>query len=107
MVFSSTVPSHLRSLSLKQALELSNLYLENAYQTVDRDIALVLCHDAKVTLSQAKSANKKCTTHPNDVEYQALREGIVTAYMDLGKLLEKQGRKDEAQSVRKMAEKWG
>ncbi|KAF9355322.1 hypothetical protein BGX34_010541 [Mortierella sp. NVP85] len=107
MVFSSAIPSHLRSLSLKQALELSNLYLENAYRTTDRDIVLVLCHDAKVTLSQAKSANKKYTAHPNDAGHQALREGIVTAYIDLGKLFEKHGRNDEAQSVRKMAEKWG
>jgi hypothetical protein len=41
MVFGFVTPSHLSALSLQQALELSNIFLENAYKTTDRDISLV------------------------------------------------------------------
>ena len=109
MVFGSIVPSNLRSLSLKQALELTNLYLENAYKihVKDPDIALVLCHEAEAALSQGKSANKKYPAHPSDTGHQALREGMATAYIDLGKLLEKRGYQGEAQAILKKAAKWG
>jgi hypothetical protein len=107
MVFRNTVPSHLSTLSLKQALELSNIYLENAYRTTDNDIALVLCHEAEVALSQTKNANKKYPVRPNDDGHQALREGVAAAYIDLGKLLGRRGYQDEAQAVCKKAEKWG
>lgn len=107
MVFGIVTPSHLSALSLQQALELGNIFLENAYKTADRDIALVLCHEAEVALSQAKSANKKYPAHPNDVEYQALRKGMATAYIDLGKLLERRGHRNEAQAICKKTEKWG
>ena len=107
MVFGSVVPSHLRSLSLKQALQLTNLYLENAYKIEDHDIALVLCHEAEAALSQGKSANKKYPPHPNDTGHQALREGMATAYIDLGKLLEKRGYQGEGQAICEKAEKWG
>jgi hypothetical protein len=107
MLSRSIVPAPKSALSLKQALELSNFYLESAYRTTDHDIALVLCHDAEVALSQAKSANKKVATHPGDVEYQMLRDGVAAAYIDLGKLLESQGCQDVAQAICKKAEKWG
>lgn len=107
MVFRNIVPSRINALSLPQALELCNIYLENAYKAADPDIALVLCHDAEVVLSQAKSANKKYLTNPKDNVYQTLRDGIVTAYIDLGEILQKQGYQDEALAVRKKAVKWG
>lgn len=107
MVFGIVTPSHLSALSLQQALELSNIYLENAYKTTDRNIALVLCHEAEVALSQAKSASKKYPSHPDDIGHQTLREGVATAYIDLGKLMERQGYQGEAQSICKKAEKWG
>jgi tetratricopeptide (TPR) repeat protein len=107
MVFRNIVPSHLNALSLQQALELSNIYLENAYGTADPDIALVLCHETEVALSQAKSANKKYPAHPKDTGHQSLRDGVAAAYIDLGKLMEKQGYRDEAQAICKKAEKWG
>ncbi|KAG0234726.1 hypothetical protein BGX31_004465 [Mortierella sp. GBA43] len=107
MGFRSTVPSHIGALSLQQALELSNIYLKNAYRTKDHGVSLVLCHDAEAALSQAKSANKKYHGHPNDAGYQALREGVAAAYIDLGKLMEVQGYQDEAQTIYKKAEKWG
>ncbi|KAK3810124.1 MAG: hypothetical protein J3Q66DRAFT_443682, partial [Benniella sp.] len=106
MLFGSVVPSHLRSLSLKQALELTNLYLENAYKIEDPDIALVLCHEAEAALSQGKSANKKLRAHQNDARHEALREGMATAYIDLGKLLEKRGYQGEGQAMCEKAEKW-
>ncbi|KAF9348183.1 hypothetical protein BGX34_002630 [Mortierella sp. NVP85] len=107
MAFGKIVPSHLGTLSLKQALDLTNLYLENAYKIADHDIALVLCREAEVALSQAKSANKKIHAPPGDSHYQALRDGIATAYVDLGKLLERKGYPDVAHSICKKAEKWG
>ncbi|KAK3810142.1 MAG: WD40-repeat-containing domain protein [Benniella sp.] len=107
MVFGSVVPSHLSALSLKQALELSNLYLENAYRTKDQDIVLVLCHEVEAALSQAKSASKKLHTQSGDAQYQAMRDGVATAYVDLNKLLERQGHPDVALAIMKKAVKWG
>jgi hypothetical protein len=101
------VPVPKGALSLQQALDVCNIYLENAYRTTDQIIALVLCHDAEVALSQAKSASKKITSHPGDGEYHALRNAMASAYIDLGKLLESQGYQGEAQEFYKKAEKWG
>ncbi|KAF9937990.1 hypothetical protein BGZ65_000684, partial [Modicella reniformis] len=107
MLSRSIVPLPKNVLSLQQALELTNIYLENAYKTKDQDIALVLCHDAEVTLSQAKNNTKKNRTLPKDAGDQTLREGIAAAFIDLGKLLESQGYQDVAEVICKKAEKWG
>ncbi|KAG0220995.1 hypothetical protein BGX31_010315 [Mortierella sp. GBA43] len=107
MVFSNTVPSHLSTLSLQQALDLANLYLHNAYSIHDHKLALVLCHDAEVALSQAKKANKKYPAHPDDARYQAIREGVAMAYVDLGKYLDRRGYPTEAMALCRKAEKWG
>jgi hypothetical protein len=106
MVFRSIVPPHLNSLSLQQALELTYIFLENASKTNDQDIALVLCHEAEVTISQAKSGTKKPALL-KDANDQIARGGIATAYIDLGKLLHSRGYQDEAQASYKKAEKWG
>jgi hypothetical protein len=107
MLSRSIVPAPKTALSLQQALELTNVYLENAYKTPDPNVALVLCHDAEVALSQAKTANKKHPTHLKDAGYQALRDGIATACIDLAKLLEIQGYRGEAEVICKKTEKWG
>ncbi|KAG0243760.1 hypothetical protein BGX31_010229 [Mortierella sp. GBA43] len=107
MLFRNIVPTPKGTLSLHQALELCNIYLENAYKSADHDIALILCHDAEAALSQVKGANKRRSADPKDVGYKALREGVATAYIDLGKLLENRGYQSEAQAIRKKAEKWG
>lgn len=107
MLSRSTVPAPKNALSLHQALELTNLYLENAYKTADHDIALLLCHDAELALSQAKSANKKIHVHTGDTNYQALRDSVASAYIDLGKLLERKGYSEVAHAFCKKAEKWG
>ncbi|KAG0208502.1 hypothetical protein BGX31_002316, partial [Mortierella sp. GBA43] len=106
MVFRNIVPSHLSSLSLQQALELTNVYLENAYRIKDHDVALVLCHEAEAALSQAKNADKKYPGHPNDSGYHLLREGVATAYIDLGKYLHGRGYPREGTAICKKAEKW-
>ncbi|KAG0196764.1 hypothetical protein BGX31_005177, partial [Mortierella sp. GBA43] len=103
----SIVPTPKNALSLKQALEISNLYLEGAYKTQDNDIALTLCHDAEMSLSQAKAAYKKAWLGPNDNEYHVVRHGLATAYIDLGIRLERQGYRVQAQDICKKAEKWG
>ncbi|KAF9361829.1 hypothetical protein BGX34_006876, partial [Mortierella sp. NVP85] len=107
MLSRSIVPAPKSALSLHQALELTNLYLENAYKATDQDIVLVLCHDAENALSQVKNANKRASSHVEDAEYQTLRKGVATAYIDLGKLLEGQGYQDVAQTFCKKAVKWG
>lgn len=107
MVFGSIVPSHLSALSLQEALELCHVYLENAYKTKNRNTALVLCHDAEVVLSQAKTANKKHPAQFKNVDYQALRKEVAASYIDLGKILEIHGYQDEAKTIYKKSEKWG
>ncbi|KAG0004128.1 hypothetical protein BGZ65_000887, partial [Modicella reniformis] len=96
------VPSLKNALSLQQVLELTNVYLENAYKTKDQDIALTLCHDAEVSVSQAKVATKKNRTHSKDAEDQPLQNGIAAANIDRPC----QGYQDEAEMLCKKAEKW-
>ena len=90
------------SLSPQLALKLANVYLENAStcNIDDRDIALVLCHDTEMSLSQAKKSIRR----PED---QYVNVEIATAYMDLGNLLESQGHLNEAKASYKKAEKLG
>src|SRR5690349_20583130 len=108
MLSRNIVPAPKSPLSLQQTLELSNVYLENAYKTKDRSIVLLFCRDAEDALSQAKPANEKCPpAHLKDTAYQALRGGIAAAYIDLAKLLEKQEYREEAEAICKKTEKWG
>ncbi|KAG0214406.1 hypothetical protein BGX31_001105, partial [Mortierella sp. GBA43] len=104
---SVVVPGPRGALSLHQALELCNVYLEGAFRTADRDISLLLCHDAEHALAQAKSANKGYPEHLKDARYQELRRGVTAAYIDLGRLLDVQGYGDKAGIIRKKVEKWG
>ncbi|KAK3805029.1 MAG: hypothetical protein J3Q66DRAFT_407918 [Benniella sp.] len=62
--------------------------------------ALVLCHDTEVSLSQVKKASK-------GIDVQVMREGVATAYDKLGRLLDRHGRRDEAQAFYKKAGKLG
>jgi len=100
MVFSNIIPSPLGNLSLQHVLDLANIYLENASKTQHPDIALVLCHDADVALSQAKKAAKRA-------EDQSVRQEIAIAYIGLGRELEDRGHSNEAQISFKRAEKLG
>ncbi|KAF9347161.1 hypothetical protein BGX34_003343, partial [Mortierella sp. NVP85] len=100
MVFGSIVSSPRANLSAHQALELANVYLENANNADDADISLVLCHDTEVSLSQARKAIKH-------TKNQSLVDGITAAYFRLGKLLEERGHGTGAQASFKKAEKLG
>jgi hypothetical protein len=100
MLFGGIISSPRDNLLPLQALELANIYLENACRTSDPYVVLVLCHDTEVSLSQAKKASKR-------LEVQAVREGVATAYGKLSRLLESHGRRDEAQAFHKKAEKLG
>ncbi|KAF9349625.1 hypothetical protein BGX34_001685 [Mortierella sp. NVP85] len=100
MVFNRIVSSPLEILSLQHALDLAKIYLENASKAQHSDIALVLCHDTELALSQAKSA-AKC------IEDQSVRKDIAKAYIGLGRELDNRGRTNEAQKSYKKAEKWG
>ncbi|KAF9362702.1 hypothetical protein BGX34_005659, partial [Mortierella sp. NVP85] len=81
MASGSTDPSPRKSLSPQQALELANVCLQNALSAKDPDIARVHCHDAEVSLSQARKDAKQ-------TDDQTVAKGIATAYTDLGNLLE-------------------
>jgi len=100
MVFGSIVSSPRAYLSAQQALELANVYLENANNADDADISLVLCYDTEISLYQAKKAIK----HTGN---QSLVGGIATAYIGLGKLLERRGQGTGARASFKVAEKLG
>ncbi|KAF9363347.1 hypothetical protein BGX34_004331, partial [Mortierella sp. NVP85] len=100
MVFGSIISSPRGSLSLHQALDLANIYLENARRASDPNIALVLCHDTEISLSHMKRAVKNTKDH-------VVQEGIATTYSELGHLLDKKGHRDEAQAFYKKSEKWG
>jgi len=90
------------TLSPQQALKLANMYLENASacNPDDRDIALVLCHDTEMSLSQAKRSIRRAEDQYVSIE-------IASAYMDLGTLLESQGHPNEAKAIYKKAGKLG
>ncbi|KAF9945701.1 hypothetical protein BGZ65_010466, partial [Modicella reniformis] len=98
MVFGGIVSSPRGILSPQQFLELANVYLENANKTKDLNITLVLCHDTETSLSQARKGAKRD-------EHQAVREGVTTAYIGLGRVLENRGHLIEAQASYKKAEK--
>jgi ABC-type phosphate/phosphonate transport system ATPase subunit len=100
MVFGSIASSPLGSLNPKQALQLANLYLDNAYNTNDPAITLVLCHDTEISLSHAR----KVVKHAKNT---VVVEGMATTYIDLGKLLEKHGHDFQAQTSYKKAAKLG
>lgn len=100
MVFGSIVSSPRSSLSPKQTLELANAYLEKASTVNDPDVALVLCHDTEISLSQARKALKS-------TKDQIAVDRIAMAYIDLGKLLQRRGHPGGAQASFKKAEKLG
>ncbi|KAG0196762.1 hypothetical protein BGX31_005178, partial [Mortierella sp. GBA43] len=107
MLFRSIVPSPKGALSLHQALQLTKVFLQNAYNADDHDVALVLCHHAEATLSQAKGGAKKPSASSSSPEDQSIREDVATAYFNLGRLLDHYGHRDEAQAFYKKSEKWG
>lgn len=100
MKFGSFLTSPRGTLSPLQALELAKLYLESAWKASDPTIAMVLCHDTEVSLSQASKATKNAKEHP-------VCKGVGATYIDLGNLLKNQGRLGEAQASYKKAEKLG
>ncbi|KAG0221100.1 hypothetical protein BGX31_010189, partial [Mortierella sp. GBA43] len=101
-----TVPSPKGTLSLHEVLQLTDVYLENASRANSNNVALVLCHNAEVALTQAKTPSKK-ESIASDADEQVLREKIAAAYYNLGKLLESHGYKDEAEAFFKKCKKWG
>ncbi|KAF9947563.1 hypothetical protein BGZ65_008723, partial [Modicella reniformis] len=95
MVFGNIVSSPRGNLSPKQALELANVYLENAKKATDPVISFVLCHDTELSLNQARKVIKD----------QTLRDEVGTAYIQLGRVLDDRGRRYEAKSCCKRGEK--
>ncbi|KAG0210587.1 hypothetical protein BGX31_001864 [Mortierella sp. GBA43] len=100
MVFGSIVSSPRGSLSFQQSLHLANLFLDSAGRTQDRDVVLALCHETEAALSHAKKAAK----HGED---KTMRQGVGNTYIGLGRVLESQEHRTEAQAIYKKAEKMG
>ncbi|KAF9359866.1 hypothetical protein BGX34_008096, partial [Mortierella sp. NVP85] len=98
-MFVNVISSPRGHLTLQQSLDLANIYLEHAGKVADPDIILVLCHDTEVSLLQAKKASKHAD--------QSVRHGIASAYIELGNVLEKQGRSTEAKAIFKKVKKLG
>jgi len=98
MLFGSIISSPRASLSLQQALDLTNVYLDNARNAADLNVALVLCHDAEVALSQVKRAAKH-------TDNKVIRDGIATVYSELIELLKSRGYRTEARAFLKKSEK--
>ncbi|KAG0347560.1 hypothetical protein BGZ54_004879, partial [Gamsiella multidivaricata] len=96
-MFDRTFSSSRKTLSPQKELELTNIYVENARKTKDREIAL----------SRMKRAAKKTLTTPLSVEDQALRDGFVGACLEHARLLESLGYNEMAQVSYNRAEKWG
>ncbi|KAI8355188.1 hypothetical protein B0O80DRAFT_507024 [Mortierella sp. GBAus27b] len=100
MVFGHVISSSRGSLSLHQLLELANAFLGSASKVQDRGVVLELCHEAEVTLSQAKKLAKRS-------EDKSGRQRIALAYIGLGKVLENYQHPSEAADIYKRAEKLG
>jgi hypothetical protein len=94
------VSSPVRSLSPQLALDLANVYLEGAYNARHPSIALVLCHETEVSLNHAKRAAR-------NAKNQKVIQGIATAYIDLGRLLEMHKHGNESQIMFKRGQKLG
>jgi len=101
MLSSSIVPLPKSALPSQQVLRLSNIYLADAARVVDNnndhDIALMLCHNAEVTLSQV--TNKKAG-------YKAVLGEVIAAYNNLSNLLKQLGYTAESQKLLNKTEKW-
>jgi hypothetical protein len=100
MAFGSVISSPRGNLSLQQALEIANTYLDHAGKSQDVDIALVFCHDTEASLIQAGKAAK----HAHD---KSMDHEIVFCYIQLGRVLAIRGYRKEAQAIYKKAEKLG
>jgi hypothetical protein len=100
MMFGHIVSSPRGDLTIQQALKLANFYLKNAMNIQDPEITLMLCHDAEVSLTQARKGAR-------NAEDPITREGIAGAYISLGRVLNSRRYANEAKAGFKKAEKWG
>jgi hypothetical protein len=105
MLFHSIVPFPKSTLSPQQILELTNILLEGTNKSNDRDIVLILCHYAEVTLSPIKRPSKKSIATAGSEE-QAQHGRIAEAYFNLGKLMDDRECREEAKAFYKKAQKF-
>jgi len=100
MLFGTTIPSTLSSLSPQKALLLANWYLECAYKSDDSTIALELCHETEVSLNHAKKVAK-------NTKNKTAIEAIASTYIDLGTVLKIHNYGNESQVIYKKGLKLG
>ncbi|KAG0005411.1 hypothetical protein BGZ65_011211 [Modicella reniformis] len=97
------------TLSPQKALDLTNVYLENARKAnEDPELALELCANAEASLSRVmKTAlSRPPRSHHPQVD-QALREKVASSSFELGQLQDHLGSTKKAQSSYRNAEKLG
>jgi hypothetical protein len=88
------------TLSPAQLLELANISLANAQCTKDPKIAVALGHETGVSLSRAIKAAKRA-------KVLTIRDGVATAYIELGIVLDSHEKHDDAQTSYKKADELG
>ncbi|KAG0010273.1 hypothetical protein BGZ80_001628, partial [Entomortierella chlamydospora] len=93
-MFRNLISPRTTNLSLEDALELANKYLENAHKEVDAAKALELSNKAKSLLKDAKNifASKR-------VKDLTLSNGIANAYHEHGRLLDDLGHHEKQRKV--------
>ncbi|KAF9981591.1 hypothetical protein BGZ65_003786, partial [Modicella reniformis] len=105
-MFHSTSSSSHATLSPQKALDLTNVYLENARKVKDPQLALELCGNAETSLSRVMKMALNPPKH-QQTQDQTLREGAASSCFELGQLQDHLGSSDKAQTNYKKAGKLG
>ncbi|KAF9937856.1 hypothetical protein BGZ65_000884, partial [Modicella reniformis] len=103
-MFRSTVSPSLSKLLPQKALDLTNVYLENARKVKDPNNALELCDNAEASLSRVM---EMALNPPKNTQDQTLREEVASACFELGQLQDHLGANRKSQISFKNAEKLG
>lgn len=90
----------------KTYLELAKAYLGRARNTKESDVALLLCHDTKLSLSSAKKATKHSKNRELCKEIASTYTGLGDVWKANGHLNKAQACYKKAQACYKKAEKW-
>ncbi|KAI8603778.1 hypothetical protein EDD21DRAFT_441723, partial [Dissophora ornata] len=95
------------SLSPQSALEIANVYLENAHKAKNAELDHAYCSDAEAALLRIKLSLRKDLVSSSRVEDRTLREGIAAIFFELSELFERLGDHSRAHISHRHVEKWG
>jgi hypothetical protein len=91
-------PSTSKSLSPHLNLRLVNIYLEDAYNQSHPSIVLALCHQAEVSLDNARKAARSAGN-------KSINEEIDAACIDLGGILKMHNYNSESRAIYKKVQR--